>query len=110
MALPGNNSNKLRNLDYDKIPFEKNHFLLIAFDGDVLFELLLFFLNVHNPSQMAQGMNRKYDGHACCKVIITNIKNSFRFNLRKVCFLGHLHCVQDDCENFVHFGSHNEIF
>jgi hypothetical protein len=21
-----------------------------------------------------------------------------------------LHCVQDDCENFVHFSFHNEIF
>ncbi len=88
---------------------KKIQFLSIAFDGDVLFKLLLFFKNVHNHSQM-QGMDKKYDGHACYKVIITNIKNSFGLNLRKVHCLGHLRCVQDDCEDFVNFGSYNEIF
>jgi hypothetical protein len=89
MMLPRNTSNKLQNSDYDKIPFLKIQFLLIVFDGDVLSELLPLFLNVHNPSQMAQGMDKRYDGHAYYKVIITNIKNSFRFSLRKVCCLGH---------------------
>ncbi len=57
-----------------------------------------------------QGMDRNYDGHAWSKLVITNIKNVFRFNFRKVRCLGHLQCVQDDCENFVHFAIHNERF
>jgi len=39
MALLGQSSNKLWNLDYDKILVQKVQFLLIYFDGDVLFEL-----------------------------------------------------------------------
>jgi hypothetical protein len=39
MALLKQSSNKLWNLDYDKIPIQKVQFLLIYFDGDVLFEL-----------------------------------------------------------------------
>ncbi len=57
-----------------------------------------------------QGMDRKYNGHAWCKVITSNIKNNFGFNFWKARCLGHLHCVQDDCEHFVRSTSHNETF
>jgi hypothetical protein len=63
----------------------------------------------HKPSQM-QRMDRKYDGHAWCKVITTNIKNNCVFSFKKVHCLGHSCCVQDNYENFVHIGFHNEIF
>jgi hypothetical protein len=43
-------------------------------------------------------MDKKYNGHDWCKVITTNINNSFGLNLRKARCLGHLHYVQDDCE------------
>jgi hypothetical protein len=62
MVLPKQTLNKLWNLDYDNILLQKVQFLPITFDGDVLFELLLMFLTIHNPSQM-QGIDRKYDGH-----------------------------------------------
>jgi len=55
-------------------------------------------------------MDTKYDGHTWCKVIITNIKNNFGLSFRKARHLGHLWCLHDDCENFVHIGSCNEIF
>jgi hypothetical protein len=57
-------------LDYDKIPIQK---WSIVFDGDVLFELLPLFPNVHGSSKM-HGMDRKNNGHIWCKVITTNIK------------------------------------
>jgi hypothetical protein len=41
-------------------------------------------------------------------VITTNIKNSFGLSFRKVRCLGHLWCLHDNYENFVHIGSHNE--
>ncbi len=56
------------------------------------------------------GMDRKYDGHVWCKVITTNTKNSFQLSSRKVRCLDHLQCLHDDCENFLHTGSCNEIF
>jgi len=83
--------------------------LEIAFDGDVLFLLPPIFLTIHKLSQM-QGMDKKYDGHAWCKVITTNIKNNFGFSFKKAHCLGHLCCVQDNYENFVHIASHNEMF
>jgi hypothetical protein len=43
-------------------------------------------------------------------VITTHIKNNFGLNFRKARCLGHLWCLHDDCENFVHIGSRNEIF
>jgi hypothetical protein len=107
MVLLGHSSNELWNLDYDKIFLQKIQFLPITFNGDVMFKLLPIFSTIHRPSQM-QGMDRKYNGHAWCKVITTNIKNKFGFNFRKVHCLGHLHCVQDDCEHFVCSTSRNE--
>jgi hypothetical protein len=90
-------------LDYDTILIQQVQILLITFDGDVLFKLPSLLPNAHNLSQM-QGMDRKYSGHAWCKLITTNIKNSLEGLL-----LGALVCVQDDCEKFVHSGSCNEI-
>ncbi len=78
MVLHGHTSNELQNLDYNKIYFQKVQFLSIAFNGDFLFKLPPMLLTTHTPLQM-QGMDRKYDGHAWCKVITTNIKNNFGF-------------------------------
>jgi hypothetical protein len=52
MALPGQSSNELWNLDYDKIPIQKVQFLLTIFDGDVLFKLPPLLPNVHDYSKM----------------------------------------------------------
>lgn len=50
MALLGLTSNKLWNLDYDKIPLQKVQFLSTTFDGDALFELVLVFIITYKPS------------------------------------------------------------
>jgi hypothetical protein len=83
--------------------------LLIVFDGDVLFELPPLLPNAYGSSKM-HGMDRKNNGHAWCKVITTNIKNSFGLTFKKIHCLGHLCCVQDDCDNFVHSAFYNETF
>ncbi len=82
-------SNKLWTLDYDNIPLQKVQFLLIAFNGDILFELSPMHSNVHNLSQMS-SIDRKYNGHAWSKLVTTNIKNMFGLRFKKVCSLGHL--------------------
>jgi hypothetical protein len=81
MVLLGQTLNKLWNLDYENIPLQKIQFLPIAFNGDVLFELLPMISIIHNDSQMP-FMDRKYDGHAWCKLVTTNIKNSFGLSFR----------------------------
>jgi hypothetical protein len=57
-----------------------------------------------------QGMDRKYNGHAWWKLVTTNIKNNFGLNFRKTRSLSQLHCMHDDCENFVCSSAHNELF
>jgi hypothetical protein len=84
--------------------------LLITFNGDVFFELPPHVLSTMNKPLQMQGMDKKYDGHPWCKVITTNIKNSFELNFKKTHCLGHLWCLHYDCENFVSIGSCNEIF
>jgi hypothetical protein len=37
-------------------------------------------------------------------------QNNFGLNFRKAHCLGHLSCVQDDYEHFVHYAFCNEIF
>jgi hypothetical protein len=71
---------------------QKIQFFSTIFGGDVLFELSPLLPNANNSSKM-QGMDKKNDGHAWCKVITTNIKNSFGPSFRKIHCLGHLHCV-----------------
>jgi hypothetical protein len=63
MVLLGQTLNELQTLDYDKIHLRKIQFFIIAFDGDILFELLSILSITHNLSQM-QGMEKKYNGHA----------------------------------------------
>jgi hypothetical protein len=55
-------------------------------------------------------MYRKYDGHAWCKVITTNIKYNIGPSFKKAYCLGYLHYMQDDCEHFMHSASRNEFF
>jgi hypothetical protein len=51
------------------------NFLPTKFDSDMLFELPLVCKPMGVSKQM-QGMEKKYDDHAWCKVKITNIKDS----------------------------------
>jgi hypothetical protein len=92
MAFLGHASNELQTLDYSMIPFQKVQFLSITFNGNVLFKLPPVLLIAHRPLQM-QNMDRKYDGHAWCKMITINIKNNFEISFKKACCLGHLCCV-----------------
>ncbi len=57
-----------------------------------------------------KAWTKKYNGHAWCKLVTTNMNNLFRFSFRKVHCLGHLWSLQDDCENFVRSNIHNETF
>jgi hypothetical protein len=80
----------------------------MTFNGDILFELPP--LSPSNPSStQMQGMDKKYDGHAWSKVIITNIKNSFGLSFKKAHCLGHLRYVKTDCDYLVHSRAWNEI-
>jgi len=102
MSVPRHASNKLHNLDYNKIIILTVLFLPTTFNGEIMFEVPPLFPS--NPSLMQmQGIDRKYDGHAWLKVITTNIKNSFGLNFKKVHCLGDLCYVKTNCDCLIHF-------
>lgn len=108
MLITKHVSNKLCNLDYDKITIQNVSFSPMTFNKDILFEMSIFSPSNPSSSQM-QNVDKKYDGRAWSKVIKTNIKNSFGFSFKKDHCLGHLHYVQLDCDCFIHFSARNEI-
>jgi hypothetical protein len=83
------------------------NFLPTKFDSDMLFELPLVCKPMGVSKQM-QGMEKKYDDHAWCKVKITNIKNSFRLGFRSAKRLGHLWCQNDSRYVFFQSCAHSE--
>jgi hypothetical protein len=50
MVMLRQTSNELQTSNDDNILLQKKYFLPIAFDGDVLFELMSIHSNAHNPS------------------------------------------------------------
>jgi hypothetical protein len=62
------------------------------------------------PSHLNKVQSSFFEYFVWCKVITTNIKNSIGLNFTKTCCLGHMCCVQDDWNNFLCFGSYNQIF
>jgi len=77
-------SNELKPLDYNKIKIEYVSFLPITFNDNIIFEMTrpIYLPNGHF-GQM-QGMDRKYNGHAWCKVKTSNIKNGFGLGFRNI--------------------------
>ncbi len=101
-------SNELHNLDYNNITIQAVSFLPMTFYDDILFRMPpLFPINL--SSLHMQGMDKKYDDHAWSKVITTNIKNNFGFSFKKVHCLGHLWCVETNCDYVVHYEACNDI-
>jgi hypothetical protein len=66
MSLTLHRCFKLKFLDYGAIKIESMNCLPTKFNGDILFELLVHHALGH--SNQLQGMVRKYDGHAWCKL------------------------------------------
>jgi hypothetical protein len=91
MFLTSYASFKLKSLDYYAITIEFVNYLPTKSNGDILFELP----PMHHPlghSKQLQGMDRKYDGHAWCKLQINNIKNAFGLGFKTTKCLRHLCC------------------
>jgi hypothetical protein len=108
MSIVPHSSNKLKSLDYNKIKIQYVSFMPITFNDNIISELPPIYLQTSHFGQM-QGMDRKYDGHAWCKVKTSNIKNNFGLGFISNKCLGHLHCDNDSCEHFLHFFVQNKI-
>jgi hypothetical protein len=108
MSLTSHTSFELKSLDYDAITIKFVNCLPTKFNGDILIELPL----VNHPFghlEQLQGMDRKYNGHAWCKLQTDNIKNAFGLGFRTTKCLRHLCCENDFCLSFQHFLMRNEV-
>ncbi len=95
-------SNKLKTLNYDTINIQNVFCLLMNFDEDIIFELSLLHQPIGHLDQM-QGMDRKYNDYAWCKVKMTNINSDFGYGFQSNRCLRHLHCENDTCNWFIWF-------
>ncbi len=83
-------------------------FLLLEFDGNILFKLPPTNVATTIVKQM-QGMDRKLNGHPWCVVKTTHIKNNYGLNFRQVVWVGHLCYVVEDCPSLLWDGKTNEV-
>ena len=101
--------NKIATLDYDLLVHKKVHYLPPDFDGDIVFK----FPSVCNPSLPyisgnLQGMDKRYNGHAWCRTMTSNIHNQDDLKFRKAFCARHLICNNDECEFLKQFAKCNE--
>jgi hypothetical protein len=80
MSVTPHSLNELRFLDYNKIKSQKVSFLPITFNDELIFEFMPICFLIGHFKQM-QGMDRKYDGHAWCKMKTSNIKKILVWDL-----------------------------
>jgi hypothetical protein len=82
---------KLKFLNYGAITITFVYCLPTKFNGDILFKFPLMRHPLGHSGQL-QGMDKKYDGHAWCKLKTNNIKNMFELGFKTMKCLGHLCC------------------
>jgi hypothetical protein len=86
-------------IDYSSIRLEKVEVLPSTFDGDVVFELPpIGASSSHSQARLLRGMDKRYDGHAWTRTITSNIKNDMGLTFRSSSCLGHLKCINVNCD------------
>jgi hypothetical protein len=108
MFLTQNASNKWRTLNYNNINTHNVPYLVMNFDGDILFELPLLRQLTRHFNKM-QGMEKRYNGHAWCNMKATNYKNDFGLGFQRSKCLGHLLYQNNTCNKFFQSSAHNEV-
>ena len=91
--------NAQKGLDYDAVKLLKMDFLPPVFNGDVVFELPPIgsvFKNLQ--AKLMVRMDKRHDGHAWTKTIISHIKNDMSLTFCTSSCIGHLRCNNEDCK------------
>ena len=91
--------NILKRLDYDSLRTVNFEFLLSIFDGDVVFIFLPISSSAaQSKAKSMEGMDKQYDGHVWTKTMTTNISNNLGLTFLSLTCVGHLQCINSDCE------------
>lgn len=102
--------NVLAKLDYGNIQIHKVTVLPPTFNGDVIFELpAADSSGTFSSAKQMSGIDKRYDGHVWSKTVTTNIVNSMGLSFRKLVCLGHLRCVNAECQFLSRVHRTNEV-
>ena len=86
-------------IDYSRIRVEMVEYLPTTFDGDVIFEFPpVGASTLHSQAKLLRGMDKRHDGHAWTRTITSNIKNNMGLTFKSSSCLGHLKCINVDCD------------
>lgn len=107
LSLVLGSRNKLVQIDFDAIKYQKVQFLPARFNGDVLFELPPCRGSTSRARGM-EGMDKRYDGHAWCRTMMSNIHNDLGLKFRKLHCIGHLICENTKCDYRTRASKSNE--
>jgi hypothetical protein len=107
-SFPGSR-NKLDSLDYDKVPYHKVQYLPPSYIGDIIFELLPSCVSASTSKNTMDSLDKRFDGHAWCRTITSNIHNSQGLAFRKSLYVGQLVCNNKSCDFFARSSKRNEI-
>jgi hypothetical protein len=91
--------NVFKTLDFDSLDIQRVHFFPPTFNGDVLFELPpVDTSGLQTHTKLMHGMDKRHDGHAWTKIVISHIKSDMSLTFRSSTCVGRLHCKNQDCE------------
>jgi hypothetical protein len=97
--------NELAQIDFDAVEYHKVKFLPTKFDGNVVFELPPCRGSANSSME---GMDKRYDGHAWCRTLTSNIHNNLGLKFKRSSCVGHLVCKNKDCDYFARTSKVNE--
>jgi hypothetical protein len=74
-------------------------FLPPTFNGDVIFELPPIEISgVQSQAKLMVGMDKRHNGHAWTKTIISHFENDMGLTSGILAYFGHLRCGNQDCD------------
>jgi hypothetical protein len=100
--------NELASIDYDKIAYQKVHYLPPLYNGDVIFELPPSCVFASTSKNTMDGMDKQFNGHTWCRTITSNIHNSQGLTFRKSSCVGQLICNNENCDFLSRSSKRNE--
>lgn len=90
--------NEVTSIDFDKITYQKVQYLPLSFNGNVLFELPPSCISTSSFKNIMDSMDKQFNDHTWCYTITSNIHNNHGLTFRKSSCVGHLECINQDCD------------
>jgi len=99
LATVHRSHNELSTTDLRAVKHHHLQFLPAIYNSVVIFELPPCRSCLSSSAaKNLEGIDKRYDGHPCCKVLTTNILNINNLKFHKSYYAGHLHCENVECD------------